>query len=196
MTTALRVANCERLSRLPAHLDALCTAPRAPRQTDFCYPRATSVFDHLADDVVPRESIKVEKPLEVCIDLKTANSTLVHNASGKHFPSNEIPVADIGTTAFTASLTDSPKSRQVLVIVVRADPVICGHSTEARNLAEVRAYVRLWCESVRTSLCFIFLFVLLSSIHKCVRIHISLTRTYSRQCVLKCMIRRSCGLVL
>ncbi len=39
----------------------------------------------------------------------------------------------IDLTRFESS-TDSPRRR--LVIVVRADPVICGHSGEARNLAE------------------------------------------------------------
>lgn len=33
-------------------------------------------------------------------------------------------------------LTSSPDDVQNLILVVRADPIICGHSTEARNLAE------------------------------------------------------------
>jgi glycosyltransferase involved in cell wall biosynthesis len=36
----------------------------------------------------------------------------------------------------TARPADAPTPRRRLVIVVRADPVICGHSGEARNLAE------------------------------------------------------------
>ena len=32
-------------------------------------------------------------------------------------------------------------TKKVLVIVVRADPIICGHSTEARNLAEAALVV-------------------------------------------------------
>ena len=43
--------------------------------------------------------------------------------------------------------TDDVRHRRTpdrrLVIVVRADPVICGHSGEARNLAEVAAHARL-----------------------------------------------------
>ena len=44
-------------------------------------------------------------------------------------------------TELAAPLTGSPKRRKVLVIVVRADPIICGHSTEARNLAEVCVFL-------------------------------------------------------
>ena len=35
----------------------------------------------------------------------------------------------------TPQTTPAAMARKVLVIVVRADPIICGHSTEARNLA-------------------------------------------------------------
>ena len=35
----------------------------------------------------------------------------------------------------TPQITPAAMARKVLVIVVRADPIICGHSTEARNLA-------------------------------------------------------------
>jgi glycogen(starch) synthase len=44
--------------------------------------------------------------------------------------------------------------RKVLVIVVRADPIICGHSTEARNLAEAalvagyEPYIITWHDSL------------------------------------------------
>jgi len=44
--------------------------------------------------------------------------------------------------------------RKVLVIVVRADPIICGHSTEGRNLAEAalrdgyEPFIVTWCEDL------------------------------------------------
>lgn len=42
----------------------------------------------------------------------------------------------LGPTALGPSTPGSAGERRRLVIVVRADPVICGHSGEARNLAE------------------------------------------------------------
>ena len=39
--------------------------------------------------------------------------------------------------ALKSKTWDGSELRRRLVIVVRADPVICGHSGEARNLAEV-----------------------------------------------------------
>jgi glycosyltransferase involved in cell wall biosynthesis len=40
-------------------------------------------------------------------------------------------------TTLTNKASDGSRIRRRLVLVVRADPVICGHSGEARNLAEV-----------------------------------------------------------
>ncbi|MEM6280491.1 MAG: glycosyl transferase family 1, partial [Verrucomicrobiota bacterium] len=37
--------------------------------------------------------------------------------------------------SFTAETTSDDEVKN-LILVVRADPIICGHSTEARNLAE------------------------------------------------------------
>lgn len=81
---------------------------------------------------------------QVDFDFNAPNEAAVGEVKEEAATFREIPWLSIAPT----------KKRKVLVIVVRADPIICGHSTEARNLAEAalakgyEPYIVTWNESL------------------------------------------------